>query len=57
MINLLTVVAKVFPSFCSVLFYSSTNLLTFFSAKNINVSVVLKDRNFNVTSAKNLIKF
>ena len=32
-------------------------LLTFFSAKNINVFAILQDRNFNVTLANNFINF
>ena len=32
-------------------------LLTFFSAKDINVSAMFQDRNFNVTLANNFVKF
>ena len=32
-------------------------LLTFFSAKNINIFAVFQDRNLNVTLANNFIKF
>ena len=32
-------------------------LLTFFSAKNINVFDIFQDRNFNITLADNFVKF
>ena len=54
MTNSLTAVAKVFSN---TLIFLLQKLLTFFSAKNINVFAIFQDRNFNVMLANTLIKF
>ena len=53
MINLLTVVAKVFSN---TLIFLLQKCEYIFSAKNINVFAIFQDRNFNVTLA-NFVKF
>ena len=49
MTNYLAVVAKVFSN--TLIFL----LLTFFSAKNINVLSIVQDKNFNITQTNNFV--
>ena len=63
MTNVLSVLAEVFSY--TLIFLLQKNVSSFcnakatqiFSAKNINVFAIFQDRNFNITSANNFVKF
>ena len=57
MINMFTVVAKVFSDTLIFLLQKCEATHIFFSAKTINVFAIFQDRNFNVTLDYNLVKF
>ena len=61
MINLLTVVAKVFSNTWIFLLQKNVSSLkathTFFSAKLINIFAMFQDTNFKDTLANNFVKF
>ena len=61
MTNSVTVVANVFSNtlifFAAKMWLAMLKLLTFFSAKKINVFAMFQDRNFNILLANNFVKF